>query len=167
MAAPSSWSSDHFYQQNHSVTGPNNFQQHSASSQSEGIVSGPHRKQNESTKVKPSFVCLYRGHDCGFMQKRDNKVFKNLAELKEDLIRHLNLFQCERCLQRFGKKYGLDRHLAKSNRCRRKPETENRVPIAPISKQTLKKIQEAKKYNNIAEAAAECIRSKSESFPMM
>ena len=164
----------HFYQQNRSLTGPNNF--HSAPSEPEDkdIVNGPQRKQNESTKHKYTFICLLRGHDCGFMQKRDNKVFKNCAELKDDLIRHLNPFQCERCLRRFGKKYGLDRHREKTKRCRKGKKTEDRVPITQAYKQALQKIQDAKKYEKIAKAAqeyflikSEYFESKSEFFPMM
>ena len=132
------------------------------------------QRRQPQPRDKTGFICRFRGDKCPFMAIKDNRVFKNVAELKyviestfvlklltkrhrEDALRHLNPFQCKKCGQRFGKRYGLGRHSKGKTPCMQRPVKKGaRVQISQELEGAVIALEEAKGYDEVIVAIDVC-----------
>ena len=137
------------------------------------IVLDRQRKQPQP-REKTGFICGFRGDECPFMATKDNRVrvFKDIAMLKyvikstfvlklltkehrEDALRHLNPFQCKKCGQRFGKRYGLSRHGKDKIPCMQRPVKQG-VWISQELEAAVEALEKAKGYDKVIMAIDVC-----------
>ncbi|KAF8455726.1 hypothetical protein BGX38DRAFT_144362 [Terfezia claveryi] len=131
-----------------------------AASKNNGFVMERQRKLKPRQEKKP-IICQFLGYDCQFMMAKDHGIFKNFAELKEDALRHLNAFQCEKCGKRFGKRYGKERHSEKKQIPCTPPEGGNNQAvtwITPDFAAAIVELEDAKKEAKVMAAIAKCIQ---------
>ncbi|KAF8455743.1 hypothetical protein BGX38DRAFT_1166614, partial [Terfezia claveryi] len=131
-----------------------------AASNNNGFVMERQGKLKQRREKKP-IICQFLGYDCEFMMAKDHGIFKNYAELKEDALRHLNAFQCEKCGKRFGKRYGKKRHSEKKQTLCTPPEGGNNQAvtwITPDFAAAIVELEDAKKDAKVMAAIAKCIQ---------
>ena len=75
---------------------------------------------------------------------------------REDALRHAELFQCASCWSTFGKPYSLTRHQDKTPQaCARGEKRPDAVLLNPIDLERLRRIQEARTYEQLKEAISD------------
>ncbi|KAF8416245.1 hypothetical protein BGX38DRAFT_1284170 [Terfezia claveryi] len=122
-----------------------------ASHPMEGIMTGRKRAEPERRKERERYSCALLGGNCPFMPESG---FRDCAKVKEDALRHINSYQCERCGKRFGKKYRLDRHrLLKRKRLCIAGEF---AEVSPELKALLIQLEKASGYQEIKAIMDQC-----------
>ncbi|KAF8426212.1 hypothetical protein EV426DRAFT_18872 [Tirmania nivea] len=117
------------------------------------------RRKPSKPREKKTIICQFMGTECPFMKERDNGIFKNVAELKEDALRHLNPYQCKICGKRFGKRFAKKRHKRKGNPCVLVEGDRNSKPVFWISlelRQAVSELERAKRYGPVIAAIQKC-----------
>ncbi|KAF8465056.1 hypothetical protein BDZ91DRAFT_783412 [Kalaharituber pfeilii] len=108
------------------------------------------RRQNKGHQQKNKrgpYMCVLCGVHCKLAPPTG---FENAAQVKEDIHRHLLLFQCNTCFKRFPKRHNLMRH---SGQCKGGPPCQgDRKPLSVAQQEIFLRLRMAKGIDEIQRA---------------
>jgi len=86
---------------------------------------------------------------------------KYLIEYREDILRHFNPYQCEKCGQRFEKLFTKQRHQQKKNpyvpvAIRENKDTKPALLVSLEFQRAMSELEKAKGYGPVLEAIEKC-----------
>ncbi|KAF8467826.1 hypothetical protein BDZ91DRAFT_762626 [Kalaharituber pfeilii] len=113
--------------------------------QSDTTIIDCRRRENKpgrSKGTKGPYRCVLRGKWCKLAPVTK---FENAAQVKEDIHRHLILFQCPLCLERFPKQHNLTRHRIKCSVLdKQKLKKSDAQPLSIEQEAIFQRLQKAK-----------------------